>query len=196
MSAIAEEDRVRANVYALLSRLFSQGPDSQLLTSIHASARAVQGDGAFADAWHALGDICPHTDASAAGQDYLDLFVGTGMARVTPYLSHYMVRSGHEKVLVELRDELVRLGLARVASAAEPEDHIAALLDVMRHLALWEVTDSASHKQRSFYESYVEPGYARFCAAVEQSAQGRFYACAARLLRAFLDLERETFQTG
>ncbi len=194
MSAIetpAAEDLARANFYALLSRLFADGPDAALLASIARSGREQGGDSPLARAWQALAVACNDADANSAAQEHVDLFVGTGQAKVTPYLSYYLVPSGHEMVLVRLRAELAGLGLA--AAGSEPEDHIAALLEIMRHLALSGAGDIALHKQRAIFKAYLAPAYPRFCAAVESSG-GRFYPVVVRLLRAFLEVESEALE--
>lgn len=192
----SEEDRARANFYALLSRLFYRGPDAALLASIAASAEAVEGDGGgpLAEAWLALTRICKNADVAAVDQEYTDVFVGTGQAQVTPYCSHYVAESGSEKVLANLREELVDLGLARIRSVGEPEDHISALLEVMRHLALSEGGDKAPQKQRAVFERYLEPAYPCFCDAVGRCPSARFYAIAVRVLREFLDAESEALK--
>ncbi len=192
MSAAASaEDQARANVYALLSRLFNGAVDGPLLASVAASKEAQQGDAPFAEAWRALSSACAESAGSAVQQEYIDVFVGTGQAQVTPYLSHYLVESGHEKILVQLRQDLASLGLARAAGATEPEDHIAGLLEAMRYLALSGDGDFALH--RDLFARYLEPAYPRFCDAVAACQDARFYRHAARLLRAFLDVERQAF---
>jgi TorA maturation chaperone TorD len=190
----SEEDRARANFYALLSRLLHAGPDAALLASIAASEKALEGEEGppLAEAWRALARVCSGADATAVHQEYTEIFVGIGQAPVTPYCSHYLVESGPEKVLVGLREELSDLGLARVPSASEPEDHIAGLLEIMRHLLLSGGGDDA--RQRTVFERYLKPAYPRFCEAVERYPGARFYAIVVRVLHEFLDVESEVFR--
>ncbi|MBI4290677.1 MAG: molecular chaperone TorD family protein [Betaproteobacteria bacterium] len=193
-STASEEDRARANFYALLSRLLHAGPDAALLASIAASEQVLEGEEGppLAEAWRVLARVCADADAAAVQQEYTEIFVGIGQAPVTPYCSHYLVESGTEKVLVGLREELAGLGLARVPSASEPEDHIAALLEIMRHLLLSGGGDDA--RQRAVFERYLEPAYPRFCEAVGRCPEARFYAIVVRVLREFLDVETEALR--
>ena len=48
-----------------------------------------------------------------------------------PHGSFYLTGFLNEKPLAELRDDLARLGVTRAEDVKEPEDHIAALCDVM-----------------------------------------------------------------
>ena len=194
--AASEEDRARANFYALLSRLLRAGPDAALLASIAASEEALKGEAEspLAEAWRALARICADANAAAVQQEYTEVFVGTGQAPVTPYCSHYLVESGPEKVLVRLREELAGLGLARVPSTHEPEDHIAALLETMRHLVLSERGDDVPKRQSGVFEHYLEPAYPRFCEAVGRCPGARFYAIVVRVLREFLEVESEALR--
>lgn len=192
----SEEDLARANLYALLSRLFYGGPDAALLAAIAASGDAIGSEeGApLAQAWRALSRACADAGVGALQQEFDEVFVGTGKAAVTPYCSYYLVESGPERVLVRLREELTGLGLARVPSANEPEDHIAGMLEVMRHLVLSERGDIALHKQRAIFEKYLERSYPRFCDAVSECPQARFYRLVARVLHAFLQVESDALK--
>lgn len=192
----SEEDRARANFYALLSRLLYAGPDAALLASIAASEEALEGETGtpLAEAWRALARVCADADAAAVQQEYTEVFVGTGQAQVTPYYSHYLVESGPEKVLVRLREELAGLGLARVPSAREPEDHVAALLEIMRHLVLSERGEDTPQRQRAVFDRYLEPAYPHFCEAVGRCPDARFYAIVVRVLREFLEVESEALR--
>ena len=189
------EDQARAGYYALLARLFYDGPDAPLLASI-AGAEAV-GEGAersaLAAAWRGLASAARAMDAEAARLEYGQLFVGTGKAEVTPYASFYLVQTGREKILVRLRQELAALGLGRVARAHEPEDHAAALFDVMRHLISMGSDDGAA-QQRRFFERYIGGFYGGFCAAIAKSEKSNFYKHVAHFTEAFLRVEQEALK--
>lgn len=187
------EDQGRANFYALLSRLFYGGPDAALLQAI-AAADAIGDEGdksALEQAWHALAQASATTDAIAAKQEYDDLFIGTGKALVTLYASHYFPQSGGDPLLVGLRSDLAGLGLARRHSANEPEDHIAALFDVMRFLILQE-GDSDDTLQKRFFCRYIAPQYAQLCDAISKHSDD-YYGQVARFANIFLRIESEAF---
>ena len=192
--ALPPEETARAALYALLARLFYAGPDADLLAAIaSADEMAGAGESALTRAWHALQAASAAIDPLAARQEYDELFVSVGQAPVSIYASHYLSESWKEHTLVNLRDELARLGLARQPGAVEPEDHLAGLLDVMRHLILSAALADAA-AQEGFFRSYLAPWYRRFGAAVAGEARANYYRRAAELLVAFLDIDVECFQ--
>ena len=190
---LEDEDRARADLYALLARLYYRGPDAGVLALIaKAGAQIPPETGSpFAVAWRALAAAASSADPAAAQQEHDDLFVGTGRAEVSLYAAYYLAETGGEKILVGLRTELAAMGLSRKETSREPEDHIAGLFDVMRHLIERGSADAALQDQRRFFSRFVEPFYAAFCAAVAESGRAEFYALVAVLTRAFLDVEKD-----
>ncbi len=191
---LSAEDRARADFYGLAAVLFHAAPDAQLLAAIaRGEALPAAGAAELAAAWQALAAAAAEAQADAVREEYDSVFVGTGMAEVTPYASHYLAASRKEANLVRLRDELVAMGLARQSGAAEYEDHFAGLFEVMRHLIAAGLDDAAVQEQKVFFSNYLAPCYARFCAAVAASPQTNFYKYVARFTKAFLDVEAEAF---
>lgn len=190
------EDKARAGYYALLARLFYAGPDAQLLSTIANADEIVAGaeQSALASAWTALATAARAMDPEAARLEYDELFVGTGKAEVTPYASYYLAETGREKILARLRGELAGLGLARAQGAHEPEDHLAGLLDVMRHLILLGSDDAALQKQQAFFGRYIAPACGRFCSAISETAKANFYKHVAHFASAFFVVETEALK--
>jgi TorA maturation chaperone TorD len=191
-----EEDKARADCYALIARLFHAGPDEELLASIEL-ANGIAGEDAtvrLAAAWMALSAAAAAMDAKAATDEYDSVFVGAGRAEVTPYASHYLSDVIKEKVLARLREHLARVGLWKSEFAAECEDHIAGLCEVMRHLIAAGPSDAAVRAQKVFFSTYIGPCYAAFCTTVAGSSNARFYKYVARFTHAFLDVEADAFK--
>ena len=196
VQSVAEEDQARADLYALIARLFYAGPDTALLAAI-AGADEIAGEDETAPlttAWRALVAASAVMDAEAARDEYDQVFVGTGKAEITPYASHYLAVSMQERVLVRLRDALTELGLAKHQSAAEYEDHFSGLCEVMRHLIFFGSDDVAVRKQKSFFLGYLVPWYADLCAAVMASPNTNFYKHVAVFTKAYLDVEKDSFE--
>ena len=191
MTDLAPEDAARADVYALLGRLWHSGPDAALLAAIAGADEIVAegGESGLADAWRALQAAAAATDAATAQAEHEALFVGTGKAAVTPYASHYLVETGRERVLVALRDDLVAFGLTRNESAQEPEDHFAALCEVMRHLVAAGSADAALQRQKNFFTRYMHRAYNPLTDRVMASNKTSFYGYVARFTKAFCDTE-------
>lgn len=190
-SELEAEDQARADLYALFARLFHAGPDADLLAAIAANGGAGGGDAPFEQAWDALALAAARADANAARAEYDQVFVGTGKAEVTPYASHYLVESGREKILVTLRDELAGLGLVRHAATREPEDHFAALFEVMRHLIGSADRSAAAQQEAGFFGRYLAGSYASFFDAIEDNRTADFYKHVSRCAKAFMNVESE-----
>lgn len=193
-----KEDKVRADCYALIVRLFQAGPDEELLASIElADGIAGKGEaGRLTAAWKALSSAAAAMDAKTATDEYDSVFVGTGKAEVTPYASHYRAQVMKENVLVRLREGLAQIGLAKRERAAGYEDHIAGLCEAMRRLIAAGSSDVAVHEQKVFFSTYIGSCYVGLCAAVEASPNTDFYKYVARFTRAFLDVEAESLEVA
>src|SRR6266571_239901 len=191
-----EEDEARAGYYALLARLYYAGPDAALLETI-AGADEIVAAGeqtGLASAWSALARAARAMDAEAARLEYDGVFVGTGKAEVTPYATFYLAQTGREKILVRLKNDLAAMGLARTDRSREPEDHVAGLFEVMRHLISQGSEDAALQKQRDFFGRYIGPFFPVFCVAISKSDKSNFYRYVADFSRAFLLVETEVLK--
>jgi TorA maturation chaperone TorD len=186
------EEAARANFYGLLARLFYAPPDAQLLQTLAATTDIDAEEGGIADAWRGLARAAAKADPEAVRQEYDTVFVGTGKSPVTLYACAYSIRYASEAPLAELRSELARLGLARREEASEPEDHIAALCDTMRHLIA--VQKRALTDQRRFFQRWIEPAAQSLCNAIEAEPGTSFYKPVARFAKAFFDIERYAFE--
>jgi TorA maturation chaperone TorD len=191
VAPVAPEDQARAEFYALLGRLWYAAPDQALLEAIaNAPPLTAEGaHGALAEAWRQLQASAAVADPAAVSDEYDAVLVGTGKAEVTPYVSYYLVETGRERVLVALRDELAELGLGRVGATHEPEDHFAALCEVLRHLVSEGADDAAMQQQRNFFTRYMNRAYNPFTDQVTASSKTSFYKHVARFTKAFCDVE-------
>lgn len=189
---LSPEDQARANFYALLSRLFYAPADAGLLDALASAEELDAEDEALAKEWRALCQAAASADVEALREAYETTFVGTGRAPVTLYASAYSIKYTNEVPLARLRGELAALGLGRRAGAGEPEDHIAALCDVMRHLIAEERRDVSAQKQ--FFERWIAPSFEPLCAAIAGSDVGPFYQASGRLAKSFFSLEQAAFE--
>jgi len=185
------EEAARADFYALIARLFYAPPDEMLLKTLASAGDLDPPDSALAEAWNELKADAGRTSSEAVRLEYDATFVGTGKAPVTPYLCAYSIRYSNEAPLVELRSALAALGLGRRSEATEPEDHIAALCDVMRHL-IAEQKRSVG-EQKAFFERWLWPPVMTLCDAITQAEGTDFYRSVAAFTRAFTQLEHSAF---
>ncbi|MDH4113871.1 MAG: molecular chaperone TorD family protein [Burkholderiaceae bacterium] len=193
---LAPEDEGRLQLYAVLARLFAAGPDDGLLRALAQSAGSVEGEGELAHAWNDLAAAAVNTSAREATLEFDATFIGVGKAPVSTYLSHYLPVSRKEAVLVELRDTLRELGLARTAASAEPEDNLTSVLEVMRHLVAAGSGPQSLQRQREFFARYLEPSYRGFCSAANEIVLSSYYSAAVRLLGVFMDSDLAQFEMG
>ena len=193
-AGLAPEEEARAAVYGLIARLFYAPPDQDVLAQVLHS-NVFEGSGEpVAVAWGELVDACRNAYPVVLENEHTGLFVGTGKAEVTPYLTHYTIKYATDNPLVELRQHLNRWGMRRKEKANEPEDHIAGICEAMRFAI------AAQHRpleeQKAFFDAFVYRGAIAFCDAVSASGKADFYLKLACFARAFFELEREAFDMG
>jgi TorA maturation chaperone TorD len=192
VDSLPPEEAARANFYGLLARLFVAPPDAALLEALAVAHGLPAGDPALRGAWDALRASAAQADVETLREAYDDTFIGTGRSPVSLYATAYTVRFATDAPLVSLRAELSALGLARHPSSHEPEDHIAALCEAMRHLVAIE--GDAVARQARFFNRWIAPAAQPLCDAVARHMAGSFYEHVARLAQAFLEVERCAFE--
>jgi len=189
---LSPEDEARAAYYGLIARLFYAAPDEGVLAQMLHAHAFEGGDAPIALAWHELATAAKAAFPVVLENEHTELFVGTGKAEVTPYLTHYTIQYATDTPLVDVRQQLRRWGIARRGSANEPEDHISALCEAMRFAIA--VQHRPEEEQMEFFERFGYRGATAFCDAVSASPKANFYRLVARFARAFLELEKEAFR--
>jgi len=186
------EDEARAAFYGLIARLFYAAPDEGVLAQLLHS-NAFEGSlEPVALAWRAMVAAAKTAFPVMLENEHTELFVGTGKAEVTPYLTHYTIKYATDNPLVELRQQLKRWGMGRRETANEPEDHIAGLCESMRFAIAVQHRDE--EEQKAYFERFLYRGAIAFCDAVSASPKAVFYSLVARFARAFFELEHEAFE--
>ena len=188
---IDPEDEARANLYALIARLFYAAPDGQLISELLGAPR-IEGESELGVAWRDMIEGCRSAFPAALENEHTELFVGTGKALVTPYLSYYTRRHANDSPLVELRAQLGRWGIARREGVPEYEDHISGVCETMRFVIA--VQQRNPEEQQVFFSRFVYAGAIAFCDAVSTLNQARFYRLVARFARAFFEVEKNAFE--
>jgi TorA maturation chaperone TorD len=190
----SDEDRARAEHYALIARLFHAAPDAALLAALAQAGHMLgAADGALPRAWAALGAAAQAMPLQAVADEFDALFVAVGKPDVMCNGSWYLTGFLQEEPLAELRDDLAELGLGRRPGVTETEDHIAALAEVMRHLVLTGPDEAGLARQQRFFSRHLAPWYAQFAGALATAPVADFYAKVGGVLAAFMDIEREAF---
>ncbi|MET0054159.1 MAG: molecular chaperone TorD family protein, partial [Candidatus Thiodiazotropha sp. 6PLUC10] len=119
--------------------------------------------------------------------EFHDLFIGMGRGELVPYGSWYQTGFLMERPLGRLRTDLNLLGFQRQDGVTEPEDHVAALCEVMAML----IQESQSVQvQSQFYETHLASWLARFFTDLSEAKSAIFYRAVGRFGKAFIALEK------
>ncbi len=187
--AVDAVDAGRAQEYALLATLLWSAPSAALLEQIG----QLKGDATALGRAHAsLADAASIAVASQVEREYFDLFIGLGRGELLPYASYYLTGFLNERPLSRLRDDLAALGVERVGTNFEPEDHAATLCEIMAGLAAARLPASPQ-AQRAFFGNHVSRWMGRLFADMEKAENARFYRSVGTLGRVFLEIESEAF---
>lgn len=193
LTAIAEEDALRAQAYALLARLLAAPPSEELFSTL----RSLEGDGsALGLALNELAVVARGMTREAISDEYHALFIGVAGGELNPYGSYYLTGFLYEKPLAKLRGDLARLGIARQESKTkDPEDHIAALCEVMAGLIAGVFGDGPASlvEQQAFFDEHIGSWAPRFFEDLEMADAARFYRPVGKIGRLFMEIERQAF---
>ena len=189
---VPDEDLLRANTYALLANLLRTRPDDRTLTEL---SNLEPDDGEIGGALETLVGAAREATPEAVDDEYHDLFIGVGVAELTPYASYYLTGFVYEKPLAKLRLEMARLGIAKADDVGEPEDHIAALLEMMCGLITGAFGEPAEvARQRAFFDDHIAPWGERFFEDLEAAPSATFYKPVGTIGRLFMHVESEAFE--
>jgi TorA maturation chaperone TorD len=190
-AAATDEDAERGHLYRLLARFLAAPPDR---TALAAAAALPGGDGDLGRAFGALARVARATTPAEARDEYDELFIGLARGELVPYASFYLTGFLHEKPLAAVRQDLVRLGVARRPGCPDPEDHVASLCEVMAGLIGGEFGDGADLRaQQAFFDRHLTPWAPRFFADLERARASRLYGPVGTVGRVFMEIEATAF---
>ena len=181
------DSQARADVYGLLAALLRRVPSASLIAQVADIDVADAGD-EFSKALKSLRLAASQVSPAEIDDEYHVLFVGIGRGELVPYGSWYLTGFLMEKPLGELRRDLRLLGFDRQEGVSEPEDHIAALCEVMSMLVV--DGDLGLVDQRRFFDRHIGCWAGRLFADMETAASAVFYRAVARVGAAFIELEQ------
>lgn len=190
-AAVAEEDRVRAECWRLVGRLLAAPPGAGLLEAV---GHMLGGEGDFGAAIDALARAARDTGADAVDREYHDLFIGLARGELMPFASYYRTGFLYDKPLAKLRADMERFGIASADNASDPEDHIAAIAEMMAGLIGGEFgAPAALAVQKQFFDTHLAPWAPRFFADLEKAEGARFYRHVGAVGRLLMQIETEAF---
>ena len=184
----AEEQAYRAGAYGLLAGLLRDIPSADILEQVTGLAEVSEQGDEMALAMHLLGMTAQGSSRQQLDDEFHALFIGLGRGELVPYGSWYLTGYLMEKPLAVLRDDLARLGFARQEHTHEPEDHAAALCEVMAMLIGQGEPLATQHE---FFEAHLAPWLGRFFTDLSEAKHAVFYRAVGRFGRAFIELEQQ-----
>ncbi|MCR9152209.1 MAG: molecular chaperone TorD family protein [Rhodobacteraceae bacterium] len=189
---IAEEDRLRADLYNYLGLILAGPPDRMLLDQ---TAGLVGDDSPLGQAISTLARVAKLTKPQAAESEFNRLFIGLGRGELLPYASYYLTGFLNEKPLALLRQDMTRRGLARAENVFEPEDNIASLMEMMGAMIAGRfATPVGLAGQKEFFNRHIGPWAGHFFSDLEGAKNSVFYAPVGTVGRAFMEIEAEAFR--
>ena len=191
MVDVLPEDELRASQYRLLARFLAKAPDAALL---RLASNFTGDDTDLGRALALLARLTQNTSEAKARSEYQELFIGVGRGELMPYGSYYMTGFLNEKPLALLRRDMTGLGMARADGTSEPEDHIAALSDMMAGLIMGDFGEPLEvAEQKRFFDQHLAPWAGRFFTDLENAKAATLYTPIGTLGRVFMEIETTAF---
>ena len=188
---ISSEDLLRADVYRLLAVLLRTAPDQ---TNLDMLATMRGDDTALGKAVAAMALLASKSSPASVDLEYHAVFIGVDEGEVQPYGSYYMKSFLHENPLDRLRSDMSRAGISMRKNVSEPEDHIAALCEMMAGMILGDFSKPVSlEEQRSFFKSHISAWAATFFTDLQMARSSVFYTGVGGIGAAFVDIEEAAF---
>lgn len=189
---VAEEDRLRADLYNFLGLILANPPDQGLLDQ---TAGLSGDDSAMGQAITTLAKVARLTKPRTVESEYNKLFIGLGRGELLPYASYYLTGFLNEKPLAVLRQDMTAQGLARAETVFEPEDNIASLMEMICAMIVGRFGAPAPlNAQKDFYNKHIGPWAAHFFADLEGAKNSVFYTPVGTVGRLFMEIESEAFR--
>lgn len=192
MPDIAEEDRMRADLYNFLGVILSRPPDEMLL----AQTKSLSGDESeLGQAISTLAKVAALSKPRVVVSEFNKLFIGLGRGELLPYASYYLTGFLNEKPLAILRQDMAANGIARAENVFEPEDNIASLMEMMGALIVGRFGSPAGlTRQKTFFNKHIGPWAAHFFSDLEAAEGSVFYTPVGTVGRLFMEIETEGFR--
>ncbi len=184
----AAENRHRAAAYSMLAALLRSPPVQDVLNAVAGLADAVEDRDDLAVAMSMLGLSARAARPVEVDDEFHALFIGIGRGELVPYGSWYLTGFLMEKPLGVLREDLAAIGYQRTDGTCEPEDHVAALCEVM---ALMISDECSLDQQNRFFDRHIASWISRFFRDLADAKSAVFYRSVARFGAAFFDFEKQ-----
>lgn len=212
LEELAAACKSRANMYALLSRVYRVEADQSLLDQLKSANYAANTGNKDVDEGYRLlvkwlGQTWEHSLLDLA-KDYVRAFIGyTGDHASAAYPFESVYRSEKHLLMQESRDEVLACyraaGLEKNESWREGEDHVALEFEYMSTMATrtadalrsadTKLAQSLLNDQSHFLQDHLIAWVPNFTQDVERCSTTKFYRGFALVTRSYLECEMELF---
>jgi TorA maturation chaperone TorD len=192
--ATDELQQYRSGAWRLLASLLRETPDEAMLAHVQSLSEIESDNDELSVALQMLGLATRHCDVDTIDDEFHALFIGLGRGELVPYGSWYMTGFLMEKPLGTLRDDLARLGYERNEETREPEDHFAALAEVMSLMIDEGATGATGDElelQQRFFDAHIGGWAEKFFEDMTNASSAVFYRSVGRLGTAFIRFEKQ-----
>lgn len=187
---LEEEQTLRMQLYMLLAQMLRAEPNEQLLAQLQQIEAQPDDASPMVKAWAEIRLAAEMADRESLEDEYYQLFIGLGRGELVPFASWYLTGFLMEKPLAKLRQDLQALGYEREESVHEPEDHAAALFEVM---AMMLADGIGYDQQKEFFQQHIASWMGRFMDELMVAKSARFYRSVGQLGKQFMDVEEIYF---
>jgi TorA maturation chaperone TorD len=188
-----EIEGARAEAFRLQSALLARPPTTDLLLAL---SRIAPDDSAWGQGLRNLGAAAGAASEREVEREFNRLFIGMTRGELVPYASFYVTGFLQDRPLVAVRRDMEALDIARRSGVGEPEDHIAALLEMMAGLVSGAFGERPATiaRQRRFFATHLLPWAPLFFRDLAAAEAARFYRPVAALGLLLLEIERQGFE--
>lgn len=206
------EELARAEIYGLVAALFQSAPSAELYAALQVAVTEAPTRGAFLEtSWSALVAASRRLTRAQVEDEFVALFQGIGKPEIFLHGSYFIAGHLNEKPLVDLRRDLIALGLERPIEVLQTEDHLSNLCEVMRYLIAGISEDAAGVNakanadsppislarqlalQQQFFNRHLRSWNEVLWDALTVHPRADFYAAAASFGRDFFAVEAQGF---
>ena len=206
MKGDRELANLRQKFYGMFVKLFWKEPDTEFLLSLlDGIAERVRGSARssplMSEGWKDIRSYLEKKGADEVEYEFVQLFLGPHQPDILPYESYYLSGRVFQAPLAAVRGFMKEVGIEKKeGQLPEPEDTLGFELEIMN----WMISKQISSEDSELEEKWINL-QARFlkehllvwgpaCALdIEAAPHAVFYKGTGKLLRGFLEFEKQLF---
>ena len=206
MKGDRELANLRQKYYGMFVKLLWKEPDLEFLLSlldgiVEREKGSAQSSPLMAEGWKDIRHYLEKKGADEVEYEFVQLFLGPHQPDILPYESYYLSGRVFQAPLAAVRGFMKEVGLEKIeGQLPEPEDTLGFELEIMN----WMISKQTSTEDSETEEQWLDLQanflkkhllvWAPTCAQeIESASHAEFYKGVGKLLRGFLELEKQLF---